>query len=50
MTVAMLVALFMVGALIQSGVVQRGMLFGRECLSCAGIYAGVMIVIAGIMA
>ncbi|KAH9207101.1 hypothetical protein DL95DRAFT_438697 [Leptodontidium sp. 2 PMI_412] len=50
LTVSMLVATFMVGALIQSGIVQRYMLFGKESLTCAGIYVGVMVVIAGIVA
>ncbi|KAG4436494.1 hypothetical protein IFR05_008035 [Cadophora sp. M221] len=50
LTVAMLVATFMVGALIQSGIVQRYMLLGKESLTCAGIYVGVMVVIAGIVA
>ncbi|KAH7370179.1 hypothetical protein BKA65DRAFT_386212 [Rhexocercosporidium sp. MPI-PUGE-AT-0058] len=50
LTVALLVATFMVGALIQSGIVQRHMLLGTESLTCASIYVGVMVVIAGIIA
>jgi len=50
LTVAMLVAVFMVGGLVQSGIVQRNMLLGKESLTCAGIYVGVMTVIAGIVA
>ena len=50
LTVTALVAVGVIFALMQSGVLERGMLFGREAMSCAGIYGGVMIVIAGIMA
>jgi len=49
MTVVGLVAGGVVFALMQSGSIGRGM-FGREGLICGGVYGGVMIVIAGIMA
>lgn len=49
LTVTMLVAMFATFGLMQSGVLNRGSLFGREGCMCAGIYGGVMIVIAGIM-
>jgi hypothetical protein len=48
-TVALLVAMFMVGALIQAKILGKDTLFGSEAVTCAGIYGGVMIVIAGIM-
>lgn len=44
-----LVALFLVAALVQAQILCRGVLLGREAIMCAGIYGGVMIVIAGIM-
>jgi hypothetical protein len=49
MTVVGLVAGGVVGALMQSGVIGRAML-GREGLICGGIYGGVMIIVAGIIA
>ncbi|XMA13799.1 hypothetical protein WAI453_006590 [Rhynchosporium graminicola] len=49
LTVAALVACFMVAALVQSGIVNRGVLLGTESCMCAGIYGGVMIVLAGIV-
>lgn len=49
MTVVGLVAGGVVGALMQSGIVGRSM-FRRDGLICGGIYGGVMIVVAGIMA
>jgi hypothetical protein len=36
-------------ALMQGGCLDRGMLIRSEGLMCAGIYGGVMIVVAGIM-
>ncbi|KAG9235365.1 hypothetical protein BJ875DRAFT_374447 [Amylocarpus encephaloides] len=36
-------------ALMQGGVVEQGMIFRSEGLMCAGIYGGVMVVVAGIM-
>lgn len=48
-TVVGLVASGVVFALMQAAVVGKGC-FGREGLVCGGIYGGVMIVIAGIMA
>jgi hypothetical protein len=50
MTVVMLVAMGTVGALCQSGVAGRDMLGNVEWASCAVIYAGVMVVIAGVFA
>jgi hypothetical protein len=49
LTVTALVASGVIGALVQSGILGRGALFGKESITCAGIYGGVMIVIAGIM-
>jgi len=48
MAVVGLVAGFVVFALMQSGVIGRHS-FGREGLLCAGIYGGVMIIVAGIV-
>ena len=48
LTVVGLVASGVVFALMQAGVVGKGC-FGRDGLICAGIYGGVMIVIAGIV-
>jgi len=48
MTVVMLVAMGTVGALCQSGVAGRDLLGNVEGASCAVIYAGVMVVIAGV--
>ncbi|KAL2072009.1 hypothetical protein VTL71DRAFT_11352 [Oculimacula yallundae] len=50
LTVACLVAVFMVAAMVQSGIVKRSALLGQESCVCAGIYGGVMIVLAGIVA
>ncbi|CZR68829.1 uncharacterized protein PAC_18729 [Phialocephala subalpina] len=44
-----LVALFLIAALVQAQILGRSVLLGREAMMCAGIYAGVMTVIAGIM-
>lgn len=44
-----LVALFSIAALVQAQIVGRDVLFGPEAMMCAGIYAGVMTAIAGIM-
>ena len=33
----------------QGGVVDQGRLLGSEGLMCAGIYGGVMVIVAGIM-
>jgi hypothetical protein len=49
MTVVSLVAGGVVFALMQAGVVGKGC-FGKEGLVCGGIYGGVMVVIAGILA
>jgi len=49
MTVAGLVAGGVVFALMQSGEIGRGMV-GREGLICGGVYGGVMLIIASIMA
>jgi hypothetical protein len=49
LTVTMLVAMFATFGLIQSGILNQGSLLGREGCMCAGIYGGVMIVLAGIM-
>ncbi|KAI9052638.1 hypothetical protein LZ554_003977 [Drepanopeziza brunnea f. sp. 'monogermtubi'] len=48
-TVAALVAVFMVGALVQSGIVDRGWMLEREGWSCVGCYLGVMLVLAGVV-
>jgi hypothetical protein len=50
MTVVMVVAMFIGGGLFQSGVAGRDLLGNMEWASCAVIYAGVMVVVAGIMA
>lgn len=50
MTVVMLVAMGIVGALCQSGVAGRDLLGNVEWASCAVIYAGAMVVIAGVFA
>jgi hypothetical protein len=50
MTVVMLVAMGIVGALYQSGVAGRDLLGNMEWASCAVIYAGVMVVVAGVFA
>lgn len=44
-----LVALFLIAALVQAQILGKGVLLGREAMMCAGIYGGVMTVIAGIM-
>jgi len=49
LTVSFLVAIFLVAALVQAQILEKGLLLGREALTCAGIYAGVMTVVAGIM-
>lgn len=49
LTVVGLVASGVVFALMQAGVVGKAC-FGRQGMVCGGIYGGVMIVIAGIMA
>ncbi|KAJ5046328.1 uncharacterized protein L3040_003574 [Drepanopeziza brunnea f. sp. 'multigermtubi'] len=48
-TVAALVGVFMVGALVQSGIVDRGWMVKREGFSCVGCYLGVMVVLAGVV-
>jgi hypothetical protein len=50
MTVVMLVAMGTIGALCQSGVAGRDLLGNVEWASSAVIYAGVMVVIAGVFA
>jgi hypothetical protein len=50
MTVVMLVAMATMSALCQSGVAGRDLLGNMEWASCAVIYAGVMVVIAGVFA
>jgi hypothetical protein len=47
-TVTFLVACFAIFGLVLSGV-QKHELFGREGMLCAGVYGGVMIVVAGLM-
>jgi hypothetical protein len=49
LTVTLLVAIAVVGALIQSQILSQGALLGRESITCAGIYGGVMIIMAGII-
>ena len=49
MTVTFLVAMGVFGAIVQSGVVSSVVLLGKEGVLCAGIYGGVMIIVAGIM-
>lgn len=46
---ASLVASGLVGALMQSGILSRGALFGQEAIMCAAIHGGVMIILAGII-
>lgn len=48
--VTCLVACSVLGALVLGGVVDRSLLLRSEGLVCAGIYGGVMIVVAGVMA
>ncbi len=50
MTVVMLVAMGTVGLLYQAGVAGRDLLGNMEWASCAVLYAGVMVVIAGVVA
>jgi hypothetical protein len=50
MTVVMLVAMGTVGALCQSGIAGRDLLGNVEWASCAVIYTGVMVVVAGVFA
>lgn len=50
MTVVMLVAMGTLGALCQSGVAGRDLLGNVEWATCAVIYAGVMVVVAGVFA
>lgn len=49
LTVTLLVAVGVLSALLQSGVVCRNVMLGREAMTCIGIYGGVMIVMAGIL-
>jgi hypothetical protein len=49
LTVTLLVAMFATFGLIQSGILGQGGLLGREGCVCAGIYGGVMIIMAGVM-
>lgn len=49
LVVTLLVAVGVVGALMQSGILARGALFGQEAITCAAIYGGVMIIMAGII-
>jgi len=49
MTVVMLVAMSAMGLLCQSGVAGRDLLGNMEWASCAVIYAGVMVVVAGVV-
>ena len=49
MTVVCLVAGGVVGALMQSGVLEGRNVLGREGVVCAGMYGGVMVVVAGIV-
>jgi hypothetical protein len=49
MTVVMLVAMSAMGLLCQSGVAGRDLLGNVEWASCAVIYAGVMVVVAGVV-
>ncbi|TVY83321.1 hypothetical protein LSUE1_G004780 [Lachnellula suecica] len=48
-TVSSLVSCGVLGALIQGSVIDQSMLLRSEGLMCAGIYGGVMIVVAGVM-
>ncbi len=47
--VTALVALFLITALVQVQIIGREVLLERDAMMCAGIYAGVMTAIAGIM-
>jgi hypothetical protein len=49
MTVTMLVALGVVGALMQRGVLDGRAALGKEGVVCVGIYGGVMAIVAGIV-
>jgi hypothetical protein len=49
LVVTLLVAVGVLGGLMQSGIMSRTAMFGQEAIMCAGIYGGVMIVMAGIL-
>ncbi|KAH6682721.1 hypothetical protein B0J14DRAFT_612820 [Halenospora varia] len=48
-TVTVLVAAGVLAGTVQSGVLEKSLLLGSEGLTCAGIYGGVMIIVAGLM-
>ena len=49
LVVTLLVAVGVIGALMQGGILTRRALFGQEAIICAAIYGGVMIIMAGII-